>query len=255
VGSFFALKIAWQAQLRRAHRGQLVAKIIYQSTEQKERLPALLEGYLYGLGETCHVLFGAEGEAAIYEAIGRFFTIYLKDKLGMAFSAPDPWHRYCQIIEAFTSYGFYSYVELEKLSDNAYWMLETGQYAGNVWEEQKAWERGTPPCPLWSIILYSLSEIDYKVVLDHVSYQEECGGYESTFHFERILKKADNPVVKARETIRTVLIPICSGCKKIRDDSNNWVTADVFFTESFDARFTHGICSTCLKELYPEFVS
>ena len=96
----------------------------------------------------------------MYSAIGSYFLDYLKKEIGISFTETDPWERYCHIIEVFTSYGFYSHVEMEERGSNTYWMLETDQYAGGVWEQQKAWERGTPPCPLWSIILYSLSEIN-----------------------------------------------------------------------------------------------
>jgi len=129
-------------------------------------LSALIEGYLYGLGEVCHTLFGSQGEAAMYQAIGGYFLHYLEKKMNLVFRELDPWRRYCQIVEVFTRYGCHTYVELEQIGDASYRMSESGQYAGEVREEQKAWERGTPPCPLWSVIFFSLAEIDYRIVLD-----------------------------------------------------------------------------------------
>ncbi len=226
-------------------------KRIIKGPKTKQQLASLLEGYLYGLGEVCHTLFGSEGEVAIYSAIGSYFLRYLKRHMGIEFLEQDPWKRYCHIIEVFTSYGFYSHVELEEQTPNQYRMLETEQYAGEVWEEQGAWERGTPPCPLWSIILHSLSEINYTIVLDTMDYNKKCNGFESTFHFLEVAV-GDKDVIKlAKKTIRNALIPICANCKKIRDDDDNWISNDLYFTKKYDAKFSHSVCPTCAEKLYP----
>ena len=49
------------------------------------------------------------------------------------------------------------------------------------------------------------------------------------------------------------LLPICSNCKKIRDDAGYWSQVEEYITKHSDATFSHGICPSCLKELYPEF--
>jgi hypothetical protein len=48
------------------------------------------------------------------------------------------------------------------------------------------------------------------------------------------------------------LLPICSSCKKIRDDAGYWQQVDNYFAERSGLRFTHGICPDCLSKLYPE---
>lgn len=228
-----------------------MSKIIYKYQGKGNQLSALLEGYLYALGEVCHVLYGPRGEVAMYEAIGSYFLAYMKEKMGITFSEMDPWERYCHIIEVFTKHGFYAHAELEELSENKYWMLETGQFAGEIWEEQKAWQRGTPPCPLWAAILHSLAEIDYSIVLDTVSFNEDSAGYESTFHFEKIAKPEQGVLDKARRELRHALLPICANCKKVRDGEGLWQDLEVYFYDHFETNFTHGICPDCAMELYP----
>jgi len=44
------------------------------------------------------------------------------------------------------------------------------------------------------------------------------------------------------------LLPICSYCRKIRDDKNYWFELDEYLNKSMDTRFTHGICPECHKE-------
>jgi PAS domain-containing protein len=50
------------------------------------------------------------------------------------------------------------------------------------------------------------------------------------------------------------IIPICSKCKKVRDDQEYWHSVESYFRGCIGVDFSHGICPTCMKELYPEFV-
>jgi PAS domain S-box-containing protein len=58
---------------------------------------------------------------------------------------------------------------------------------------------------------------------------------------------------KALVEVKTLsgLLPICSSCKKIRDDQGYWQQIEVYLKEHSNADFTHGICPECKKKLYP----
>ena len=60
---------------------------------------------------------------------------------------------------------------------------------------------------------------------------------------------------KALTEVKTLsgLLPICSSCKKIRDDEGYWQQIEEYIRDHSEADFTHGICNECVKELYPEF--
>jgi len=45
------------------------------------------------------------------------------------------------------------------------------------------------------------------------------------------------------------LLPICSYCKKIRNDQNYWQQVDGYLSEHSGARFTHGICPECFEKI------
>ena len=47
------------------------------------------------------------------------------------------------------------------------------------------------------------------------------------------------------------LIPICSYCKGIRDDSGFWRTLERYLDKNTDANLTHGICPDCMHEHFP----
>ena len=46
------------------------------------------------------------------------------------------------------------------------------------------------------------------------------------------------------------LVPICSHCKKIRDDKGFWNHMERYISEHSNAKFSHGICPDCLEEYY-----
>ena len=48
------------------------------------------------------------------------------------------------------------------------------------------------------------------------------------------------------------IIPICAGCKKIRDDAGYWQQVEMYISKHSEAKFTHGICPECEKRLYAE---
>lgn len=49
------------------------------------------------------------------------------------------------------------------------------------------------------------------------------------------------------------LIPICANCKKIRDDQGYWQEVEGYVMEHSHAEFSHSICPSCAKKLYPQY--
>jgi hypothetical protein len=60
---------------------------------------------------------------------------------------------------------------------------------------------------------------------------------------------------KALAEIKTLqgVLPICSNCKKIRDDKGSWRQLEEYISEHTDSRFSHGLCSDCAQKLYPKY--
>jgi hypothetical protein len=70
-----------------------------------------------------------------------------------------------------------------------------------------------------------------------------------------IAQQKDNiaQLEKAMSQVRRLegMLPICSSCKKIRDDQGYWQQIESYLMERTDAVFTHGLCPDCLDTLYP----
>ncbi|MCB0192496.1 MAG: hypothetical protein KDJ65_11185 [Anaerolineae bacterium] len=49
------------------------------------------------------------------------------------------------------------------------------------------------------------------------------------------------------------LLPICSFCKKIRDEEQQWQPLEIYISAHSEADFSHGLCSDCAQKHYPDF--
>jgi len=59
---------------------------------------------------------------------------------------------------------------------------------------------------------------------------------------------------KALSEVKTLsgLLPICSSCKRIRDDKGYWNQIESYIHKHSEAEFSHSICPDCVKKLYPD---
>ncbi len=71
-----------------------------------------------------------------------------------------------------------------------------------------------------------------------------------------LLNARNEELTRAMASIKqlTGLLPICAKCKKIRDDKGYWNNLETYIHTHTDANFTHSICPSCMKELYPDFI-
>ena len=71
---------------------------------------------------------------------------------------------------------------------------------------------------------------------------------------EEALEEERRRLQQALDEVRTLrgIVPICSNCKKIRDDKGYWNQVEKYVSDHTEARFSHGICPDCLEKLYPQ---
>jgi PAS domain S-box-containing protein len=64
------------------------------------------------------------------------------------------------------------------------------------------------------------------------------------------LEEVNRQLQEALESIKTLqgLFPICSYCKKVRDDEGYWSQIEAYVSERSEAEFSHGICPECEKK-------
>lgn len=70
-------------------------------------------------------------------------------------------------------------------------------------------------------------------------------------------KERDHLIVELKKALQEVkrlsgLLPICAACKQIRDKQGQWHAIEDYITDHSEADFSHSVCPTCAKRLYPE---
>ncbi len=75
--------------------------------------------------------------------------------------------------------------------------------------------------------------------------------------YDTLEKKVDERTRDLQEALSNVktlsgLLPICSHCKKIRDDKGYWNQIEVYIKDHSEAEFSHSICQECAKKHYPD---
>lgn len=74
---------------------------------------------------------------------------------------------------------------------------------------------------------------------------------------KKIEAEREELIKELQETLKQVktlkgFFPICTSCKKIRDDKGYWDQIESYLHKHTDADFTHSICPECREKLYPE---
>ena len=76
-------------------------------------------------------------------------------------------------------------------------------------------------------------------------------------HLEQRVKERTHELETALEKVQVLsgMLPICSACKKIRNDEGYWQQVEQFVETHTGARFTHGLCPECGIKLYGDILS
>ncbi len=67
---------------------------------------------------------------------------------------------------------------------------------------------------------------------------------------EKLIDELQKALIEVRKL--SGLLPICSFCKKIRDDRGYWSQLESYISDRSEARFSHGLCPECINTHYPD---
>lgn len=89
---------------------------------------------------------------------------------------------------------------------------------------------------------YSDAEGNFK------GYIGSCIDVTERIEAQEALKKAQESEIKKLRGF----LPICSYCKKIRNDRNYWEQIETYISDHSDVQFSHGICPECEASVMAE---
>jgi CheY-like chemotaxis protein len=85
------------------------------------------------------------------------------------------------------------------------------------------------------------------------------GGFDHLFLMRTITYAIERQLLtqqlhKALAEVKTLsgLLPICAGCKQIRNDEGHWDDIETYVMQRSNASFSHGICPKCQHIYFPE---
>ncbi len=93
-----------------------------------------------------------------------------------------------------------------------------------------------------------------EIALYKAETEKELENYRQDL--ENSLAERDQLIGKLQEALAKVktlsgLVPICAACKNVRSDQGYWQKIESFIRDHSEAEFTHLVCPTCAKKLYP----
>ena len=80
---------------------------------------------------------------------------------------------------------------------------------------------------------------------------------ERVIHLQNDLAARVNDLQEALSQVKQLqgILPICSHCKKVRDDKNYWQQVESYVGKHSEAKFSHSICPECYEEfIKPQMV-
>ncbi len=90
--------------------------------------------------------------------------------------------------------------------------------------------------------------------LDHLNLRREIEKYPAmAVELLQMLSRRIRAIEKTLINTLGTFLPLCSHCKKIREDNGSWIVLEEYIEDHSDAEFSHSICPECSEKLYPEF--
>lgn len=115
-------------------------------------------------------------------------------------------------------------------------------------------EIGNPDSIILLAVLTSTTSytIGYLLLISYRLQQKQADLVSEKNQLLEDVSKRNRELEKAQAELQTLsgLLPICSHCKKIRDEEGYWKRIESYIEEHTKAQFSHGLCENCADELY-----
>ena len=210
------------------------------------------------LGAITDITERKQAEDALKESEKKFSTLFKTSPVYIASIALDDGY-FLDVNDAFTNITGYQRDEVlgRTAVEIGLWFepeervkfIKLAQQHGGFHEEEVRFRRknGEPLFGIWSAEKIELGGKACLIsVLVDVTERRKA---------QEALRQERDKLRIALSEIKTLsgLVPICSNCKKIRDDQGYWNQIEKYIGEHSNAQFSHGICPECAKKLYPDF--
>ena len=165
-------------------------------------------------------------------------------------------------IGSFVLVALGDYVTPEQVSFSVFYLVPISVFLwffGHRW----AWLVAVASVLVWPSEHVVRGDFDYlKLFIPYWEIAVRLGFYAVFILSLSTIRKNITQMLEVNNELRAALaevkqlrgmLPICSSCKRIRDDSQQWVVLEKYIQTHTEATFTHGLCPDCMKVLYPDY--
>jgi PAS domain S-box-containing protein len=146
-----------------------------------------------------------------------------------------------------TDYDFFIQEDAEKLRQDELQVIETGKGVIGI-EEKGMFKDGRS---FWlSTTKVPLYDEDGQIIGTMGVSRDITRLKELEIQHTQIIEDLKTALAQVKQL--SGLVPICSYCKKIRDDEGYWHIIEEYLHEQTAAEFSHGICDSCMTHHFPQ---
>ncbi len=122
-----------------------------------------------------------------------------------------------------------------------------------IWNNDGASLKVTVAVPWWKTRLFWSFLVLFLAILVISAYIYRVRTIKNrNTELEKMVNEKTRNLRIALDNVQTLsgLLPICSSCKKIRDDQGYWNNLESYIEQHTEASFSHSICLECSDKLY-----
>ena len=203
---------------------------------------------------TAQVIHAAKADEALRESEEKLRAIFNASPLAIVLI-----HRSGQILDSNDEHAARLKMKREHIIGKNIWDLLPSSVRDSRWVlTEKVFETGTPVSGederggIWNEfrICPAIKDERGNVEAVIVQYNNITARKQAEQALEEEKNKLEISLAKVKKL--SGLLPICSICKKIRDDNGYWNQIEAYIAVHSEAEFSHSICQECAQKHYPD---
>lgn len=166
-------------------------------------------------------------------------------------------NQYAYFLEGFDrewySAGHHRYGRYSGLPGGRYTLRIKGANNDGIWNNDGASLEVIVAVPWWKTHLFWSLMVSFSIILAVVGYLYRVRTIKNrNTELKRVVNEKTRKLRIALDNVKTLsgLLPICSKCKKIRDDKGYWNHLESYIEKHTEVLFSHGMCLDCSDKLY-----
>ena len=96
---------------------------------------------------------------------------------------------------------------------------------------------------------YLLKPLDERLL--HITIEMALYKHQMEQERKKLLEELQEALTRVK--LLSGLLPICAGCKNIRDEEGYWHQVEAYIRDHSEANFSHSVCPRCARTLYPDY--